>query len=99
MKDKEPNLDSQSEPHRETIGKDLTQLYNYPSIGKLFATEDSIGLDSLRTKLNATREQLDTVVRRGTAEESVKASRVLKAISLTLNFLLDLEEKRKNNAE
>lgn len=99
MKNQKSSPNNESELDQETIEKDLAQLYNYPSIGKLFSTEDLTDLENLRTKLNATREQLDTIIRRGTVDEADKASKASEAINLTLNFLQYLEQKRKNITE
>lgn len=76
---------------------DLSQLYNYPSIRKLFSKPDSKELQDVRSKLKSTQEKLDTIVRRGSVEESNKASKALKAIGLTLQFLQSLENEQKKS--
>lgn len=76
------------------ITEDLANFYNYPAIGKLFSEPNSADLQNIRTKLNSTRERLDTIVRKGSNEEAEKATKALEAIRLTLEFLQNLEESR-----
>ena len=97
MNNQTEHLDPDSKDVKEKIKQDLAHLYNYPSIGKLFSDADLNNLEKLRTKLNATRERLDTIVRRGSDEESQKASKALAAISLTLQFLDNLEQEKIEN--
>lgn len=91
------NLNISDEQLEEKIKNDLAHLYNYPSIGKLFSTPELNNLQTIRTKLNDTRQRLDTIVRRGSNEEANKASKALEAITITLNFLQNLEEERQKN--
>lgn len=97
MKHQNEKLNPDEQQIEEEIRKNLAHLYNYPSIGKLFSTNDLSNLGGMRIKLNSTRERLDTIVRRGTNEEAEKASRALKAVSITLEFLQNLEDEKKIN--
>jgi hypothetical protein len=66
-----PQNSRRNEPDRdEKIDEDPAQLYNYPSIGKLFSDPASNDLRNLRGKLQQTRDKLDLINRPGSAEEA-----------------------------
>ncbi|MDH3530965.1 MAG: hypothetical protein OEQ28_15495 [Acidobacteriota bacterium] len=71
----------------------LQDHFNYPSIGRLFSGEDPDRLDELRQQYIHAKSELDTVIRRGSREEADKASRAVKAITVTLEFLESLERQ------
>ena len=97
MINQEDNLNNENVQNQEKNKDDLANLYNYPSIGKLFSTDEPNNLHQFRNKLNTTREKLDLIVRRGSNEEANKASKALDAIKITLNFLQKLEIEQNGN--
>lgn len=99
MLNKEDNLNRENEEIERKIKDDLPHLYDYPSIGKLFSTNDSKKLQQLRGKLNSTRERLDLIIRRGSKEEAKKATKALEALTITLNFLQGLEDELTGNSQ
>ena len=74
--------------------EDLARLLNYPAIGELFSEKDSRRLDDFRARLNATRENLERVVRYGNRAEAESAQRAARGIAVTLEFLESLQKMR-----
>ncbi len=97
MNEQAESIHQNDQEVEQKIREDLAHLHNYPSIGKLFSDPGSHDLQNIRTKLNATRERLDTVVRRGTDEEAKKAAKASEAIRLTLDFLQNLENDHRRS--
>lgn len=77
-----------------TGAEDLARLLNYPAIGELFSEKDSRRLDDFRVRLNATRENLERVVRYGNRTEAESAQRAARGIAVTLEFLDSLQKMR-----
>ena len=75
---------------------DLSKLFDYPSIGELFSSSDTRRLDEFRAKMIATRENLERIVRYGSREEAEKATRAIKAVETTLEFIQNLQKMRLN---
>ena len=74
--------------------EDLAKLYDYPSIGQLFSEPDTQRLDAFCRRLTATRENLERVVRYGDRAEAERASRAIRAVEVTLDFLQSLQKMR-----
>ncbi|HEX8734238.1 MAG TPA: hypothetical protein VF721_02875 [Pyrinomonadaceae bacterium] len=74
--------------------EDLAKLYDYPSIGQLFSEPDTRRLDEFCQRLRATRENLERVVRYGDRANSERATRAIRAVEVTLDFLQSLREMR-----
>ena len=75
---------------------DLSKLFDYPSVGELFSTENTHRFDEFCRKLAATRENLERVVRYGTQAEAARAERAARAVEVTLEFLQNLQKMRQN---
>jgi len=78
----------------EQNSEDLTDLFNYPSIGELFSGSDSRRFDEFCRKLTATRENLERIVRYGTRDEAERATRAVRGLEVTLEFLQSLQKMR-----
>src|SRR5262245_20161863 len=67
-------------------------LLTYPSLARLFETQDAKALDDMRSRLYRTRQNLERVVRQGPSSDANRAARILGAYDLALLLLKDLEE-------
>jgi hypothetical protein len=74
--------------------EDLAKLFNYPSVGELFSENDTRRLDEFCSKLTITRENLERIVRYGNRHEAERASRAVRGIEVTLEFLQNLQKMR-----
>lgn len=74
---------------------DLGSVFNYPSLGKLFDEADTRALEEMRSRLTRTGQDLERVVRQGPKEDAERAARAARAVELTLKFLGDLEQLRR----
>ena len=81
----------------EQNSPDLSKLFDYPSVGELFSTGDTQRFDEFCAKLNATRENLERIVRYGARDDAARAARAVKAVETTLEFLKNLQEMRQNS--
>jgi hypothetical protein len=77
--------------------QDLSKLFDYPSVGELFSENDSRRFDEFCRKLNATRAELERVVRYASREEAARATRAVRAVETTLEFLQNLQRLRRNS--
>jgi hypothetical protein len=71
-------------------------IFNYPSLGELFEGSDAKALEEMRTRLSTTGQNLERVVRNGTKDEAERAARAARAVSVTIQFLNDLEQMRRD---
>jgi hypothetical protein len=78
---------------------DLSSLFNYPSLGRLFDGANPQALDEMRARLARTSQDLERVIRRGTKEDADRATRAARAYSVTLGFLDALEKIRNEMAK
>lgn len=76
---------------------DMARLLNYPSIGQLFSEEETHNLEGFFSKLAVTNENLERVVRYANQSESEKAARASRAVTITLEFLRNLQETQAAN--
>ncbi len=83
----------------EQYSEDLAKLFNYPSVGELFSGTDTRRFDEFCAKLGATRENLERVVRYGTRDEAERATRAVRGIEVTLEFLQTLQKMRQNSQQ
>lgn len=74
--------------------EDLAKLYDYPSIGQLFSEPDTRRLDEFCQRLRATRENLERVIRHGDRSDAERATRAIRAVEVTVDFLQSLKEMR-----
>lgn len=79
----------------EDASADLSSIFNYPSLGQLFDGADARALEEMRARLARTNQDLERVVRQGPKEDTERAARASRAISVTLQFLSDLEKLRR----
>ena len=75
---------------------ELSKLFDYPSIGELFSGPDTRRLDEFCAKMIATRENLERIVRYGSRDEAERATRAIKAVETTLEFLQNLQKMRQH---
>ncbi len=83
-------------PAAQQNSEDLSKLFDYPSVGELFSTTDTRRFDEFCARMTATRENLERIVRYGSREEAESASRAIKAVETTLEFLQSLQKMRQN---
>lgn len=87
------NMSSENEKI-ELNREEMAKLFNYPSIGELFSESDPRRLNDFFTRLSATREQLERVIRYGSRAEAERAAKAAGAVKVTLEFLQNLQKMR-----
>ena len=80
---------------RDDAGSDLSSVFNYPSLGQLFDGGGTRQLEEMRARLTRTGQDLERVVRQGPKDDAERAARAARAVSVTLQFLDDLERLRR----
>lgn len=80
----------------EVERKTAELLLKYPSLEEVFDENQLRNLPETKRKIEETINELERTVRVGSKEEAEKASRVIEACTTTLDFLAELEERRKN---
>ncbi len=78
--------------------EDMSKILNYPALDKLFDEQNPTALAEIRGKFGKTQEDLERVIRQGSKEDAEKAGKVLRAVKITLNFLDNLEELKRQSA-
>ena len=81
-------------PASEFTPEDLAKIFHYPSIGQLFSETAPETAGDFAARLTSTRDQLETVVRRGDRAEADRAGTAIKGINVTLDFLESLQRGR-----
>ncbi|HEX8474459.1 MAG TPA: hypothetical protein VF666_10530 [Pyrinomonadaceae bacterium] len=72
---------------------DLSSLFHYPSLGRLFEGATSASaLAEMRSRLTRSHQELERVVRQGTPEDAARATRAARAYAVTLSLLDELEK-------
>jgi LDH2 family malate/lactate/ureidoglycolate dehydrogenase len=94
QKEKQLNTLGENDQKIRMDSQDLAKLFNYPSIGELFSGQDSQRLDDFSSKLQTTRENLERIVRYGNRDEAARATRAVRGIEVTLDFLKTLQDLR-----
>ncbi len=74
----------------------IEALLKYPSLEKVFAPEDVRQFQAMKQKMRATLNELERVIRRGSQEDAAKAAKVAEAFQSTLNFLDELDARRRS---
>lgn len=74
---------------------DLSTVFNYPSLGRLFDVADPRPLEEMRERLKRTTQDLERVVRQGPQEDAARAARAARAVAVTLEFLGELDGLRR----
>jgi hypothetical protein len=75
--------------------EDIAAILNYPSLDKLFDEKNPNALADIREKFAKTGQDLERVIRQGTNEDAVKAEKSISAINITLEFLVKIEELKR----
>ena len=78
----------------EFNSEDLAQIFNYPSIGQLFDDSDSQAVEKFLSRLAATRENLERIIRYGKRDEADRAEKAARAVRITADFLKTLQTMR-----
>ena len=78
---------------------DLSTLFHYPAIGRLFENSDTSALSQMRQRLTLTSQNLERVIRQGTKDDAERAARALRAVGATLGLLDSLENLRQQGAK
>ncbi|HYN85478.1 MAG TPA: hypothetical protein VER32_09505, partial [Pyrinomonadaceae bacterium] len=79
----------------DSAAADLASVFNYPSLGQLFDSTDTRALEEMRARLQRTSQDLERVVRQGPKEDAERAGRAARAVSVTLDFLNELDKMRR----
>lgn len=95
---KQSTSEPREEPNAETA-EIIQSLLNYPSLEKVFEAGDGRNLAATRSKMQATIDELERVIRRGTNADAEKAAVVVKAFQTVLNFLDELENLRRSSSK
>ena len=77
---------------------DLSTLFNFPTLGRLFEGTDTQPLAEMRARLESTRQEIERVVRQGSKEDAARAARANEAYKTALSLLDKLEEIRRQQA-
>ena len=95
---REPNASpgQSSQPEQDS---DLSSLFNYPSLGRLFETLDSPALTEMRARMSVTNQDLERVVRQGSKDEAERAARILRAYQAAFKLLDDLADFQRQAAK
>lgn len=70
---------------------DLSTIYHYPSLGRLFETPNTPALAEMRSQLQRTHDALERIIRQGGREDAERATRASRAYAATLELLNNLE--------
>ena len=77
----------------------IESLFKYPSLEKVFDSKDAPQLAAMKRKMQATVDDLERVIRRGTKEDAAKAAKVAEAYRIALKFLDELETIRQASGQ
>ena len=69
----------------------IESLFKYPSLETVFDSKDAPQLAAMKDKMQATVDDLERVIRRGSKDDAAKAAKVVEAYRITLKFLDELE--------
>ncbi len=72
----------------------IETLLKYPSLEKVFDPADAPAFPAMKRKMQATVDDLERVVRRGSKEDAAKAAKVVEAFQISLKFLDELDMRR-----
>lgn len=92
---KTENAANLTDEEKETI----ESLLKYPSLEKVFDQNQPNNLAEIKRKMNATISELERVIRSGSKDEAEKATEIAAGYRVTLNFLNELENLRKNQSK
>lgn len=85
----------ENEKHLDDRADELARLFDYPAVGELFSDSDPRRVDDFCAGLEQRRADLERLIRRGTRDESDRATRAVKGIDVTLEFIRDLQNRRR----
>ena len=72
----------------------LDSLLTYPSLGRLLEGDDRALVNDMRGRLMKRLRAFERVVRQGNPQDAARAARVVRAYTLTIDFLAELESGR-----
>ena len=72
----------------------LESLLTYPSLGRLVGGENPALLNEMRSRLMESQRAFERVVRQGRPEDAAAAARVVRAYTLAIGLLAELESAR-----
>ena len=72
----------------------LESLLTYPSLGRLVGGDNPTFLNDMRARLMQSQRAFERVVRQGRPEDAAAAARVVRAYSLAIGLLAELERAR-----
>ena len=75
----------------------IESLLKYPTLETVFDMNGTPQLTELKRRMQATVDDLERVIRRGSKTDAQKASKVVEAYRIALNFLVDLETIRQTS--
>ena len=75
----------------------VAALMHYPLLEEVFDQNNAQNLAVIRQKMLSTITELERVVRRGSQVEAEKSSRIILAFRTTLDFLDELDHRRRAN--
>lgn len=73
----------------------IESLLKYPSLEKVFDPQDEKQFAAMKLKMQATIDDLERVIRRGSNEDAAKAAKIVEAYRITLSFLDELDARRR----
>ncbi|MEP6923854.1 MAG: hypothetical protein ABI954_05285 [Pyrinomonadaceae bacterium] len=74
--------------------EDIAALTHYPSLDKLFHDHDFSALNTMKSRLQTTFQNLERVILRGSGDDSKRAQVAAAAVRNALDFLEMLEQIR-----
>ncbi|MEP6901864.1 MAG: hypothetical protein ABJA66_08945 [Actinomycetota bacterium] len=92
---KAETADQLTDEEKETI----TSLLKYPSLEKVFDPNKPQSLAAVKQKMRSAIAELERVIRSGTKFDAEKAAEIAAAYRTTIDFLDELEQRRKNHSE
>lgn len=72
----------------------IESLFKYPSLEKVFDSPDASRLTAMKRQMQATVDDLERIIRRGSKEDAAQAAKVVEAYRIALDFLDELETIR-----
>lgn len=82
-----------------TESSDLSSLFHYPSLGRLFDEPNNSALAEMRARLTRTHQALERVIRQGAQEDADRAARAARAYTATLTLLDNLEQLQRQTGK
>ena len=88
-----------SERDKPDVFASIPELHNFPSVGRLFASDDDQDLVSLLGRYEEAKLALQKIIRNADGTERESAQRCLEAITLTIEFLETVKDSKASSQE